>query len=256
MRWLAAARDALTSVLLPADCRICSKVLLHSLRVPICQDCLDSFHSMPERICMVCSQPKETWTTQLDEADLCPACQVGTFAFERLRSLAIYEDAVVRAILMLKFERIEPLGRWFGGQLAELVRGQGGLLDADIVVPVPLHRDRERSRGYNQAQLISQPLAKQLRLPHRPILLMRTKPRPAKQILTTRERWDAVRGAFATRRGTQVDNLRVLLVDDVVTTGATLDSCARALLEAGAKSVVGVAVARAMRSPLPVARES
>lgn len=256
MRWLASARDALTSVLLPADCRICKRVMLHSSRVPICEGCLESFRAMPEQICEVCSLPKESWTTQMEEASLCPACQAGTFAFERMRSLTIYENAVVRAILMLKFERIEPLGRWFGTRLAVVVREQKGLLDADIVVPVPLHRDRERSRGYNQAELISRPLAKRLNLPHRPVLLMRTKPRPAKQILTTKERWEAVRGAFATRKGTQVDNLRVLLVDDVVTTGATLDSCARALLKAGAKSVVAVAIARAMRPPLPVARES
>jgi ComF family protein len=121
-------------------------------------------------------------------------------------------------------------------------------------VPVPLHRQRERERGYNQAALISKPLAKRLRLPHK-TLLMRTKARPDKRILTPEERWESVRGAFATRPGSHVDNLRVLLVDDVLTTGATLDACARALREAGAKSVVGLTVARAIRNPLPRSAE-
>jgi len=80
---------------------------------------------------------------------------------------------------------------------------------------------------------------------------MRTKARPDKRILSLEERWDSVRGAFATRPGSQVDNLRVLLIDDVSTTGATLDACARALREAGAKSVVGLTVARAIRNLLP-----
>jgi competence protein ComFC len=81
-------------------------------------------------------------------------------------------------------------------------------------------------------------------LSHRAILMMPTRARPDKGILPLEERWESVRVAFATRPGSQVDNLRVLLVDDVLTIGATLDVCARALLEAGAKSVVGLRVVR------------
>ena len=80
---------------------------------------------------------------------------------------------------------------------------------------------------------------------------MRTKARPDKRILPFEERWESARGAFATRQGSQVDNLRILLIDDVLTTGATLDAGARALREAGAKSVVGLRVARAVRNLLP-----
>jgi ComF family protein len=165
------------------------------------------------------------------------------------------QRALVQAILLLKYEQIEPLGAWFAERLAEVVKEQGSALAADVVVPVPLHRQRERERGYNQAALLSKPLAKRLGLPHKAALLMRTRARPEKQILTLEERWESVRGAFATRPGSQVDNLRVLLLDDVLTTGATLDACARALLEAGAKSVVGLTVARAARNPLPSSSE-
>jgi competence protein ComFC len=109
---------------------------------------------------------------------------------------------------------------------------------------VPLHRQRER--GYNQAALIAKPLAKLLRLPYKSVLLTRIRPRPDKHLLSYEERWESVRGAFATRPGSQVDNLRVLLVDDVMTSGATLDSCAKTLREAGARSVIGLTVARAV----------
>ena len=153
----------------------------------------------------------------------------------------------MRAIVLLKFERIEPLGSWFAKRLAEIVRRE--VLAADVVVPVPLHRQRERERGFNQADLIARPLTRKLGLQYRAVLLVRTKPRPDKHIFSLEVRWDSVRGAFATRPGTQVDNLRVLLVDDVMTTGDTLDACAKALRGAGAKSVIGLTVARAARHP-------
>jgi ComF family protein len=148
---------------------------------------------------------------------------------------------------LLKHERIEPLGKWFGQRLAELVRQGGERMSADVIVPVPLHRDRNRERGYNQVDLFGRPLAKLLRLPYRPVLLVRSRPRPEKHLLRSEERWEAVRGAFAIRKGGRVDNLRILLLDDVMTTGATLDACSRALREAGAKLVLGLTIARAGR---------
>ena len=249
--WLVEASDALISVIFPAGCRICDNLLVDAGRVPICPECLTSFQRIPSPSCEICGRPLPGLTRQERELLLCPACRDKTYAFDRARSFALYEGPLVQAILLLKFEQIEPLGAWFAERLAGLVHGEGNELATDIVVPVPLHRDRERERGYNQAALISRPLAKRLHLPHKAVLLMRTRARPDKRILSLEERWESVRGAFATRPGSQVDNLRVLLVDDVLTTGATLDACARALREAGAKSVIGLTVARAVRNPLP-----
>ena len=238
--WLAQASDAVVSVLFPAGCRLCEKLLTRATRVPICEECLASFATMEGDLCESCGSTRET----------------RKYAFDRARSYAAYESELVRAIVTLKFERIEPLGAWFAERLAEVVRREPEALAADIVVPVPLHRQRERERGYNQADLIARPLARRLGLPYRAVLLMRTRPRPDKQLLSHTERWESVRGAFATRPGSRVDKLRVLLVDDVMTTGATLDACAKALREAGAKSVIGLTVARAVRHPLVSPEES
>jgi ComF family protein len=249
--WLAEAGDALVSVFFPAGCRICDKLLTGGSRVPICEQCLDSFAAPPEKKCQVCGQPLGWMTSVEDDALVCRACQQKTYAFERARSYGIYDGPLVQAILLLKWERMEPLGAWFADRLAEIAVRESQSMVADVVVPVPLHRERERARGYNQAGLISKPLARKLGLPHKAVLLMRTRPRPPQQVLTLEERWESVRGAFATRPGSQVDKKRVLLVDDVMTTGATLDACARALLESGAKSVLGLTIARAARNPLP-----
>jgi len=249
--WLAEVSDAVVSLLFPAGCRICEKLLTSASRVPICEECLDSFPRIPEKACEICGQPMQAFAARESERLICRVCADNTYAFERARSYALYEGALVRAILLLKFERIGPLGAWFAERLTEVVRKESDVLEADVVVPVPLHRDRERERGYNQADMVAKPLAKKLRLPHQTALLMRTRPRPDKQVLSFEERWESVRGAFATRPGSQVDNRRVLLVDDVLTTGATLDACARALREAGAKSVIGLTVARATRTFMP-----
>jgi ComF family protein len=243
--------DAIVSVFFPAGCRICNELLTGASRVPLCEACLLSFEGLPGILCEICGRPLPGFAKKEGEPLLCPACKDRTYAFERARSFAVYEGAVVRAILLLKFEQIEPLGAWFAERLAELVREEPDFLSADVVVPVPLHRQRERERGFNQAALLSEPLAKKLRLQHQAALLMRTRARPDKQVLSLEERWESVRGAFATRPGSQVDNLRVILVDDVLTTGATLDACARTLRDAGAKSVVALTVARAIRNPLP-----
>lgn len=246
--WLAEAGDAVVSVFFPAGCRICEGLLKSASRVPICEECLSTFEAPPEKKCEICDQTVG-WPTHEGEPLVCRACKQKTYAFERARSYGIYEGPLVKAILLLKWERIEPLGALFAERLTELAKREGRILAAEVVVPVPLHRDRERQRGYNQARLVSKPLARKLGLPHKAVLLMRTRPRPNKQVLSFEERWESVRGAFATRPGSQVDNKRVLLVDDVMTTGATLDACARALLESGAKSVVALTVARASRNP-------
>ena len=250
-QWLTEAGDAITSVFFPAGCRICDRLLVTASRIPICEECLSSFERLPSIVCETCGRPLPGHGERASQSLLCPVCQDKTYAFDRARSFAVYKDALVQAILLLKFEQVGPLGVWFADQLADVARSGGSALAADVVVPVPLHRERERERGYNQAALISRPLSRKLGLPHKAVLLMRTRARPDKRILSLEERWESVRGAFATRPDSQVDNLRVLLVDDVLTTGATLDACARALLDAGAKSVIGLTVARAVRNPLP-----
>lgn len=266
-QWVADTGDALVSVFFPGGCRLCERLLTHASRLPICEECLGSFPALPASVCAICGSPALAATTlpgrtaagslgpgasPAREADpqTCLACAERTYRFECARSYAAYRGVLVRAVVLLKFERIEPLAAYFGEQVASVVKRDG--LSGDIVVPVPLHRTRERERGFNQAELIAREAAKRLKMPIKPVLLMRTKARPDKHILTNEERWRIVRGAFATRPGSQVDNKRVLLVDDVMTTGATLDACAAALLEAGAKSVVGLTVARAVRREMPI----
>jgi len=243
--------DALASVVFPAPCRICGQTLLRASRIPICEACLEQFERVVSPMCACCGRPFPAAAHETAAIQICRLCRMNFYAFERARSFAMYNDTLSEAIVLLKYEEVTRLGDWFAARLAEIVFQAPDGWRADVVVPVPLHAERRRERGYNQAKLIARPLAKRLRLKLEPRLLVRTKPRPPQLVLSRRQHWDSVRGAYATRPGLRVDNLRVLLVDDVLTTGATLDACARALRKAGAAAVVGLTVGR-VRSWQPV----
>lgn len=250
---LRSAIDALASVLFPAPCRICGQALLAASRIPICKPCLNEFERLLDPLCACCgrpllSPPGQATASQMESSqqiDLrCRLCRGSFYAFDRARSFAVYDRALSEAVLLLKYEQVASLADWFGARLAAIAQNAAAEWHADVVVPVPLHSDRRRERGYNQAELIARPVARRLNLRLNTNLLIRTKPRPPQLVLSRTEHWRSVRGAYATREGMKIDNLRVLLVDDVLTTGATLDACSRALRKAGASAVFGLTVGR------------
>jgi ComF family protein len=242
--------EALASLVFPAPCRICARMLDTGNRIPFCQECVAGLtRTLPEPHCARCGRPIVSGAMAEGALPpLCHLCRLGAYDFDFVRSFGAYSPSMARAILLLKYGEVTPLGGWFAGQLAKMVAHSVEAFAADAVVPVPLHPSRLRERGYNQAELIARPLARLLGIPFRAYLLVRTRPRPDKVKLTRRERWETVRGAYAMHQRAKVDNLRVLLVDDVFTTGATLDACSRALRGAGAVRVAGITVARALPS--------
>lgn len=221
--------------------------------IPFCRACLAALSEpLREPLCAQCGRPiVSTAVTQGIEPPRCYFCRAGTYAFDFARSFAAYTPPMSRAILLLKYGNVTPLGAWFARRLADLVERQPQDFAVDAVVPVPLDAERLRERGYNQAEHIAKPLARLLGIPFRSYLLVRTRPRPNHLRLTRLERWETVRGAYATHKAAEVDKLRVLLVDDVFTSGATLDACSKALKRAGAARVVGLTVARALSLYLP-----
>lgn len=242
--------EALASLVLPAPCRLCARMLDTGNRVPFCRECVTALtQAIPEPHCQRCGRPiVSTAVANGVSSPLCHLCRRGAYDFDLVRSFGVYTRSMARAILLLKYSEVTPLGGWFASHLDQLVKRSAESFAADALVPVPLHPSRLRERGYNQAELIARPLARSLGIPFRSYLLVRTRPRPDKLQLTRRERWETVRGAYSMRKGAQVDKLRVLLVDDVFTTGATLDACSRALRGAGAVRVMGLTVARALPS--------
>jgi len=154
-----------------------------------------------------------------------------------LRAIGAYDGSLRAIVHALKYGK----RRSVAGRLALRMRAQGAdaLSGADVVVPVPLHRSRRRTRGFNQAE----ELGRHLGLPCRTVL-RRVRATPSQTALPVAQRHRNVRGAFALARRGDVRGLRVVLVDDVCTTGATLEACARVLREAGAADVTAITAAR------------
>jgi len=238
------AAGGLLAVTMPDDCRVCERPRRDVSRIPVCADCLGAFWLIRDPVCTVCGRPMLPEAHLAAAGPLCALCRRGVYSFNLARSYAAYDQALMRAVTLLKHEAIRPLAGWFGLRLAEVVQSALAGYQADLVVPVPLHPERQKERGFNQAELLARAMARRLGLPVELRAIERHTPRPPKQRLSRHERWEVARGAYGASPGRRIDNRRVLLVDDVFTTGATLDACARALRSAGAAQVAALTVAR------------
>ncbi|RMH19144.1 MAG: ComF family protein, partial [Acidobacteria bacterium] len=173
----------------------------------------------------------------------CGSCRRRPPPFDRLCCAYCYRPPLDAVLTALKFRRLDYLGSQLGRALARRLAAAGGGLP-EVVVPVPLHWWRFLRRGYNQAALIARPLAEQFGVPME-TLLRRRRATPPQSRLAREARLRNPRGAFALRRGARCAGRRVLLVDDVMTTGATLAAAAVCLRRAGAREIIAAAAARA-----------
>jgi ComF family protein len=200
----------------------------------LCAHCVEALPAAEGRRCQRC------WTP-ISRGDACGYCATDhEIAYATIRAPFIMEEGGRALVHQLKYEGMSALGEPMATVMAERLD-----LDGDLVVPVPLHRGRQRSRGYNQAALLGRQIATVAEMPFDAGAIRRTRAtKPLARTMHRDERRSIVAGAFAARPE-RVAGRGILLVDDVVTTGATLDACAKALLEAGASSVRCVTFARA-----------
>lgn len=198
-----------------------------------------------EYFCVKCRTPFLS-EHPLDEDGVCGMCRHGFTDFDAAYSYGAYEGKLREIIHLLKYGRIEPLAKPLSNLLIKALP-----LDQrfDCVVPIPIHWMRRISRGFNQAELIAKPLADYMSLPMVKAM-RRGSYRPPQVGLTNAQRRDNVRGVFSVRKPEQINGLRILLVDDVFTTGATASACAKALKQAGAKHVSLLTLARVDRRPV------
>lgn len=227
----------------PDECRVCGEPLREISRIPVCRRCLDDPKvMMAEYFCACCRTPFLN-PHPLDEEGLCGLCRHGWNGFDAAYTFGAYEGTLRELVHLFKYSRIRTLADPLGIMMASaLPRDQR----FDMLVPMPLHWLRQWQRGYNQARLLARVVSRRTGIPV--VNAMRRSRATAPQAgLTNAKRRRNVAGAFSVRKRVDIGGARVLLVDDVFTTGATASACAGALKRAGADHVSVLALARTDR---------
>ncbi len=227
----------LLNLLLPPACPLCARSFPHGWSEPFCCRCLEGFSPLPAAHCPCCALP---FIAADSSAHLCAQCCRSAPPYAKVYAAGLYQKTLRRAIQQFKFNQLIGLDR----PLASLLdRALAEPLSSQLIVPVPMHKQRLKQRSYNQALLLARELGRIRKLPVSHQLLLRQLPSVPQQGLSARERERNLRGAFNVTAG--LDGTRVLLVDDVMTTGTTVRESAQALLAAGAGEVKVAVVARA-----------
>lgn len=201
-----------------------------------CPDCQAQLPLLSDPLCDVCGIP-------LSSPGRCPGCLRHRPPFLILRSWCAFDSPIRHALHRLKYRRDLGLGDALAAQLAGYVRGLAW--PVELAVPVPLGAARLRERGYNQTSLIARPLALAMGIRFAPTALARVRETKSQVGLSKTERHENVHAAFQAER-IRVNGRKILLMDDVATTGSTLSSCAEALYRAGARDVFALTIARAL----------
>ncbi len=232
------------NLVFPEDCRVCESPLKNISRIPVCDKCLHAPEPLvAEHFCSQCSTPFLN-SAPLDSEGRCRLCRAGLTGFQRAWSFGEYDGALRKLIHLFKYKRVEPLAQPLGVMLSRALPRQ---FEFDAVVPMPLHWLRLWRRGFNQSESLARVLSERTGIPVVAGALTRRKSTAAQAGLTGAQRRLNVSGAFAVKRRHLIENRRVLLVDDVLTTGATAASCAAALRRAGAREVSVLTLARVDR---------
>ena len=218
-------------MLFPPSCGGCGK-----LGSRWCSDCQQKLVQVPMPICEICGAPQKN-------SGICRECQHTRPRFSQLRSCAVYKDPARAVLLKIKYHH----ERWLGEAIAWSLAGFLDDLDwqADLVIQVPLSKQRMAERGYNQVDLIAHPLARIMDWHYSPTALHRARHTASQVGLGPSQRRINVRGAFLAESRI-VESKTLLLVDDTTTTGSTLDSAAGALMDAGASKVYALTFAKAL----------
>jgi len=234
---------AFLDLFLPTRCLRCGEIL--DATVGLCHDCWQPLTFLQGPCCQCCGLP---FASDIGEAGLCAACIAKAPAFAQARAALLYNDHSSPLILAFKYndrtDAAMPFAQWMASA------GHTLLERAEVIIPVPLHWTRLVKRRYNQAALLAHSLSKLSGVPNLPHGLKRIKPTPKLGRLSPSQRKRLLAGAFDISKAASahIEGKTVLLVDDVYTTGSTLEACSKILLAAGASQVLVLTLCRRLRS--------
>lgn len=235
---------SLLNFVFPPFCASCHQKILEQKGGLICEGCWASLERWTPRSCQRCG-------AQLAEKDeptiplLCPRCLIPDWACNDIRAIGPFQSPIADAIHLLKYSDRRSVVKKLSLYMEQSLSQAGHYQAADLILAVPLHPARKRERGYNQAQLLAQALGRLLDKPCPENIIARARHTQTQTKLNKQQRLENVKDIFTVKKPETVKGKTVILIDDVLTTGATIGSCARTLLNAGASQVLALTAAAA-----------
>lgn len=234
----------IVDLIFPPRCITCDTLLEQGGPLPLCPPCREKIRFIRSPLCPRCGLP---FPAAEGEDHLCGDCITAEKPYAVARAVGEYEETLLTAIHRFKYRGRTGIGKILGGIMADFAAGIWEMKVFDRIVPVPLHRRRLRERGFNQAVILAREISKRSGIPLDLTSLRRERFTPPQVGLGREERSGNVRGAFSAVHPERIVGRRILLVDDVYTTGSTLAECTRVLIRAEAESVAVLTLARAVR---------
>ena len=229
----------LLDLFLPPLCFVCTRRLLRDENI-LCNDCYSRIRDISSPYCKRCGRP-----VLYQNIKVCNLCIKEGYSCEYIRGISPYDGVVENLITLLKYSKKRVIAKVLGRLMAERVSEDEIYKKCDVIVPVPLHYSRKRERGFNQAEDLGREMGKILGIPFIKNGLIRVRATPSQTKLSPKERFLNVKGAFLIneKRLNAMKDRTILLIDDVFTTGATMNECAKALKEGEVGEVSGIVCA-------------
>ncbi|MBE5939375.1 MAG: ComF family protein [Lachnospiraceae bacterium] len=226
-------KNQVEGLLYPSACIVCGEETKGEL---VCTYCTDKVLLIKEPKCMKCGKHIDD-----EYKEYCPDCLTASHLYRKGIGAFEYNEYLKETLYDLKYHGTKYVGRLMGKEIAKKYRHDILEWEADCIVPVPLHHKKERKRGYNQATIIAEAIGNELHIPVRDDILLRSVNTVPQKELSKEERIKNLENAFIIRENV-VKLEKIIIVDDIYTTGATIDRCAKVLLESGCKEVYYIAV--------------
>lgn len=214
----------------PRRCPVCHEIVEDG-RELCCKICRGKLPYVSEPFCMKCGKPVLS-----DEIEFCRDCTSKKHVYRKGRAPFLYDHLMKQSIAKFKYEGRQEYAAFYAEEILRKCGKEMRLWGAEVLVPIPLHAGRRRKRGYNQAELLAKELSKRSGIPVDTKLIFRKKKTKAQKNLDHKERYSNLKNAFSIREG-NIPYHKIILVDDIYTTGSTIDEAARILQSAGIQTV-------------------
>ncbi len=239
--FLTRSKELLLHILFPNTCYACRCDLPLKQREPLCKECLDKIQTVGPLYCRRCGKPLPDGGAHCYQ---CRGSKARQFKCKIIRSAVVFGPQIRALVHAFKYADQSFLADFLADIMYKYWADYEELKETQLIIPVALHAKKEKSRGYNQATLLATALGKKLALPVDSQILKRVRNTPSQTTLGREGRLKNMSGAFECVGQEQVKGKIIVLVDDVATTGATLEGCAQALKKAGAKKILAYTLAR------------